>query len=120
MSPVEPRPLVIGTMGLPSSEEMGDLCFLPKRLAAFDSAGANRPPLMAPRAERNARRLQSNFFKFICSFPYEFFSCRRKLLFSRRGDDHRAADDFDQGIPRNPFNSHARAGRSFAGREIGS
>src|ERR1700683_1932387 len=73
MSPVEPRPLVIGTMGLPSSEEMGDLCFLPKRLAAFDSAGANRPPLMAPSAERNARRLQSNFFKFICSFPYEFF-----------------------------------------------
>src|ERR1700682_3219698 len=58
----------MGTMGLPSIEGTGSLCLFPNRLAAFDSAGANRPPLMAPSAARNERRLQSNFLKFICGF----------------------------------------------------
>src|ERR1035437_9252582 len=61
MSPVEPRPVVMGTMGLPSTGGMEDLLFLPKMPVAFNSAGANRPPHMAPTAARNERRFQPNF-----------------------------------------------------------
>src|ERR1700722_18823716 len=61
MSPVEPSPLVMGTMGAPSTEGIDDLVFLPKIPAAFNSAGASRPPKAAPSAATKERRLQSNF-----------------------------------------------------------
>src|ERR1700736_1231385 len=70
MSPVEPRPVVMGTMGLPSTEGMGGLDFLPKMPAAFNSAGANRPPLAAPSAARNERRFQPNFKFMRLSFRH--------------------------------------------------
>src|SRR5215472_12814207 len=60
MSPVEPRPVVMGTIGLPSTGTMEDFRFLPKMPAAFNSAGANRLPHMAPTAARNDRRFQPN------------------------------------------------------------
>ena len=66
----------MGTMGLPSTDGMEDLRFLPKMPAAFNSAGANRPPLTAPTAARNERRLQPNF-KFMSSFLSTAFA---KLL----------------------------------------
>ena len=61
MSPVEPRPVVMGTIGLPSTGGMEGLSFLPKMPAALNSAGANRPPQTAPSAARNERRFQPNF-----------------------------------------------------------
>src|SRR5579872_4820058 len=61
MSPVEPRPVVIGTRGLPSSDAVEDLRFLPNAPAAFTSAGATRLPQAAPTAARNDRRLQPSF-----------------------------------------------------------
>src|SRR6516165_481694 len=64
MSPVEPRPLRMGTIGLPSTAVLGGLCFRPKMPAASDSDGARRPPERAPSAARNERRFQANF-KFI-------------------------------------------------------
>src|SRR6476660_6803061 len=82
MSPVEPRPVVIGTMRLPSTKDTGGLCFLPKMLAAFNSDGANRPPLMAPSAARNERQLQSKV-KFMCGF----LSMRFANYFSADGVD---------------------------------
>src|ERR1700722_283793 len=60
MSPVEPSPVVMGTMGEPSTEAIDDLVFLPNMPAAFNSAGANRPPKAAPSAATKERRLQSN------------------------------------------------------------
>src|SRR5882757_6365407 len=65
MSPVDPSPLVMGTMGLPSTEGIDALDFLAKTPAAF-SFGANRLPLTAPRADRNERRFQPDF-RFMCS-----------------------------------------------------
>src|SRR5262252_9107129 len=59
MSPVEPRPEVIGTIGFPSGEGRG-LCFLPSGIAAFEPEGVKRPPVIAPRAVRKERRVQSN------------------------------------------------------------
>src|SRR5579859_6819098 len=43
------------------------------------------------------------------------------LARTRSGRIHNfcAADDLNQGIPRNPFERHASAGRSLAGRKIG-
>src|SRR5580700_7065692 len=73
MSPVEPRPVVTGTMGLPSTEGMDGLGFLRKIPAAFDSLGANRLPLAAPSAARNERRLRPNF-RFMRSFLFNIFS----------------------------------------------
>src|SRR5581483_2158207 len=70
MSPVEPRPVVMGTMGLPSTEGINGLCFLPKMTAAFNSAGAHKPPVAAPSVARNERRFQPNF-KFMRSFPFQ-------------------------------------------------
>src|SRR5882724_1806066 len=61
MSPVDPSPLVMGTMGLPSTEGIDGLGFLAKTPAAFNFAGANRLPLTAPRADRNERRFQPDF-----------------------------------------------------------
>src|ERR1700733_13069851 len=61
MSPVEPSPVVMGTMGEPSTEAIDDLVFLPTMPAAFNSAGANRTPKAAPSAATKERRLQSNF-----------------------------------------------------------
>src|SRR5260221_12207347 len=61
MSPVEPSPDVIGTIGCPSPECPGALCFLLGAGMAPDSAGAIRPPVIAPSAPRNVRRLQANF-----------------------------------------------------------
>src|SRR5580698_1112588 len=54
----------MGTMGSQSTESIDGLDFLAKMPAAFDSAGANRPPSVAPSAATKERRLQSNF-KFI-------------------------------------------------------
>src|SRR6478609_9563144 len=59
MSPVEPRPLVIGTMALPSTDDLD--FFLPESQAASSPAGALRVPLASPSAERNERRFQPNF-----------------------------------------------------------
>src|ERR1700689_1868509 len=67
MSPVEPSPVVMGTIGSPSTEGIEGLGFLPKMPAAFDSAGANRPPRAAPSAATKERRLQSNFRFMILS-----------------------------------------------------
>src|SRR5580658_5504157 len=61
MSPVEPSPLVIGTIGLPSTDGGAVLSFLSFLGAASNSAGANRPPLMAPSADKKERRLQADF-----------------------------------------------------------
>src|ERR1700734_166581 len=61
MSPVQPSPVVMGTMGAPSTDAIDALVFLPKMPAAFDSAGVNRPPRVAPNAATKERRLQSNF-----------------------------------------------------------
>src|SRR5215472_1086726 len=68
MSPVEPRPLRMGTMALPSSSVFEGLCFLPKMPAAFSSAGATRPPVRAPSAARNERRFQAKC-RFIAVLP---------------------------------------------------
>src|SRR5580700_1489062 len=86
----------MGTMGLPSIPGTGCLCFLPQRLAAFEAAGANKPPVTAPSTERNERRLHLNFTS-------SFLSTWRR----GRIDDHRATYDFNQRIARNPFHSHA-------------
>src|SRR5580693_1946305 len=61
MSPVEPRPVVMGTMGLPSLGAADGLGFLPKMPAALNLAGANSELLAAPSAARNERRFQLNF-----------------------------------------------------------
>src|SRR5580700_10566558 len=84
----------MGTMGLPSIPGTGCLCFLPQRLAAFDAAGANKPPVTAPSTERNERRLHSNFTS-------SFLSTWRR----GRIDDHRATYDFNRRIARNPFDA---------------
>src|SRR5260370_27747052 len=63
MSRVEPSPLVMGAMGLPSTEGTDGLAFF---AAARSSAGANRLPLTAPSADRNERRFQPDF-KFMRS-----------------------------------------------------
>src|ERR1700679_3041328 len=68
MSPVDPSPVVMGTMGEPSTEAIDDLVFLPNMPAAFDSAGANRPPRAAPSAATKERRLQSNLKFMIVPF----------------------------------------------------
>src|ERR1700722_9314003 len=114
MSPVEPRPVVMGTMGLPSREGAEGLSFLPKPPAAINLPGAKRVLLTAPSAARNERRFQSNF-KFMCCFPLQVF---RQLFIGGRSDDQCAADDFKQRIARNPFQSHAGTGGSFAWGKI--
>src|SRR5579862_8122935 len=85
MSPVEPSPDVIGTIGWPSPPFPGALCFEPSAAAALESAGATNPPVMAPRAPRNVRRLQPNFepmFSFLSeTFLFYFLKC---LTFPQR------------------------------------
>src|SRR5262249_61516910 len=69
MWPVEPRPDLIGTTGLPSRGAIGDLRFFPKRPAASDPEGVKRPPVIAPSAARKERRFQANFKSIAVSFP---------------------------------------------------
>src|ERR1700733_1464090 len=61
MSPVEPSPLVMGTMGLPSIGVAGNLGFLVNMPSAFNFTGASKPPLIDPRAAKNERRFQPDF-----------------------------------------------------------
>ena len=49
MSPVEPRPVVMGTMGLPSTVGVDALGFLPKMLAALSLAGAEQATAGGPK-----------------------------------------------------------------------
>src|SRR5215831_3416662 len=107
MSPVEPRPEVMGTTAVPSIVVLDGLCFLPK-MPAFTSGGANKPPLRAPRAARKERRFQANF-KFIRSFLSTFVAKLFVAGRARRIDDQRAADDLNERIARNPFDGHAGA-----------
>src|ERR1700730_15380029 len=67
MSPVEPSPVVIGTMGWPSTEGVADLVFLVDIPSAFSLAGANRLPAAAPRVDRKERRFQPDFRFIRCS-----------------------------------------------------
>src|SRR5580698_2947988 len=116
MSPVEPRPVVMGTMGLPSAEGANGLGFLPNMPAALNFAGVNRLLVAAPSAARNERRFQRKF-KFIRSF----LSGHSRLFISKRsgGIHHRcAAYDFNQRITWNPLEGHAGARRRFARGEI--
>src|SRR5580658_367974 len=84
----------MGTMELPSIPGTGGLCFLPQRLAAFDPAGANKPPVKAPSTARNERRLHPNFTSSFLS------TWRRGWI-----DGHRATYDFNRRIATNPFHS---------------
>src|SRR5215469_5497833 len=70
MSPLEPSPLVMRTIGAPSRAGMAaGLCFFPKMLAAFNPAGVKRL-LAAPIVVRNARRLHLNFIpSFLSARP---------------------------------------------------
>src|SRR5579864_3484838 len=101
MSPVEPRPVVMGTMGLPSTVGTEGFTFLPSRPAAPDFAGANRLLPAAPSAARNERRFQPSFvLRFMCG---TFQLPSRTICLSIRSwcgriDDHRAADDFNQRV----------------------
>src|SRR6266702_7187701 len=118
MSPVEPSPLVIGTMALPSTEGMDGLAVFP---AARSPAGANRLPLTAPSADRKERRFQADF-KFMrdsLSMPCTELLAGWRCGWDRRVDDKSAADDFNQRITGNPFESHAGAGRSLPRAEVG-
>src|SRR5215831_21171122 len=104
MSPVDPRPEVMGTIGVPSIPDLGGLRFFPKMLA-LSVLGAKKPPTIVPTAERKERRFPSNLSP-ICSAPFG----SRELFLGRRGrriDHQRAADDFDQRIAGNPFDRHA-------------
>src|SRR5580658_6551769 len=61
MFPVEPRPVVMGTIEAPSRESVADaLRFFPNLPAAFSPEGANKL-LAAPIAARNERRVHPNF-----------------------------------------------------------
>src|SRR5215472_17027254 len=114
MSPVEPRPVVMGTIGAPSKAgEAVGLCFFPKMPEALSPPGVKRL-LAAPIAPRNARRLHPNFISSFLSHGPQLLLC------NRRGWIHNlcAADDFNQGIAGNPFDPHTGAGGSFAGRKI--
>src|SRR5579863_2153763 len=112
MFPVDPRPVVIGTIGAPSRDAVAaGLLFFPNMPAAFSPEGANKL-LAAPIAARNERRLQANFIANLLSADPALL-----LVPSRSGRIHNscAAHDLNQGIPRNPFQRHASAGRSLAG-----
>src|SRR5271168_1223358 len=98
MSPVEPSPVVMGTMGSPSTD--GGLGFLPERPAAFNSGGANRQPSAATKE----RRLQLNF-TFIDTFLSTLSQC--VSAGGGRSEDSGAAHDLDQRIPGDPFEGHA-------------
>src|SRR5579863_8343206 len=100
MSPVEPRPVVMGTMGSPSTMALDTLGFLPKMPAAFSVAGVSRLLLTAPIAARNERRFQPNF-RFTRSVLSR--SSAKLFISNRRSDDHCTAHDFNQRIARNPF-----------------
>src|SRR5579871_136972 len=61
MSPVEPRPVVMGTMGAPSTDGTVTLLrFFPRNPLAFNPDGVKKLPA-APIAARNERRLQPSF-----------------------------------------------------------
>ena len=63
----QPSPVVIGTMGLPSTEGIVDLAFLVDMPSAFSLAGANRLPAAAPSVDRKERRFQPDFRFIRCS-----------------------------------------------------
>src|ERR1700722_538394 len=115
MSPVEPRPLVMGTIGAPSRDGVAaGLCVFPKMPAAVSPAGVNRL-LAAPIAARNARRLHPNFISgFLSARPTKLFVCNRRGWIRNLG----APDDFNKRIARNPFDGHAGARRSLARGKI--
>src|ERR1700727_3196273 len=112
MSPVEPRPVVIATIEAPSRDSVAaGLRFFREMPAALSREGANKQ-LPAPIAARNERRLQPNFISNLLSTDPAHL-----LVRSRNGRIHHscAADDLNQGIPRNPFDRHASAGGRLAG-----
>src|ERR1051326_7102635 len=108
MFPVEPRPVVMGTMGAPSRDSAAALRFFPKMPAALSPEGANTL-LAAPIAARNERRLHPNFI----ATPFDR-SCPL-FLRTRRIHNFCAAHDLNQGVTRNPFDRHASAGGSLSG-----
>src|ERR1700733_12338484 len=112
MFPVEPRPVVIATIEAPSRDSVAaGLRFFPKMPAAFSPEGANEL-LAAPIAARNERRLQPNFISNLFSAdPAHYLSPAGVGGFN----NFCAADDLNQGIPSNPFDRHASAGRNLAG-----
>src|ERR1700686_3995910 len=118
MSPVEPRPLVIAAIGLPSTDGADGFCFLPKLPAAFNSEPVSRLPLVTPSAAKKERRLQPSF-KLMRSFLSTSFA--KLFLGGRRGwiDHQSAAHDFNQRIAGNPFQRHTRPRRRFARGEVG-
>src|SRR5215469_10591763 len=107
----------MGTIDWPSREGVAGLRFLPKMPAARNSEGVNRLPI-TPSAARNERRLQPNF-EFIPGSPSSPFAKLFISLQHGRIDHYCAPDNFNQRIPRNPFDSHAGSRGSFARREIG-
>src|SRR5438034_324974 len=112
MSPVEPSPVLIGRMGLPSIARADGLGFLPKN-AALSSEGANMPPVSVPSAARNERRFQPNF-SFMPIRPFPVAANNYLSAGGAGGVTTSAAYDLDQRIPGNPFDGHAGAGRRFA------
>src|SRR5579862_1829903 len=107
MSPVEPRPVVIGTMGLPSTDGASGLGFLPSMPAALSFAGVSKPLVAAPSVARNERRFQPKF-----SFMRRFLSMASRLIQPSGGvwiHDRCAAYDFNQRITWNPLEGHASA-----------
>src|SRR5262245_16860293 len=109
MSPVDPRPEVIGKMGLPSRDLAEGLRFLPNKPAASSSRGATRPPVMAPRAARKDRRFQENF-----RFMGVSFRTGEGLFLGGGAGDLSGAHDLDERIPRNPLHRHAGPRRRLA------
>src|SRR5215470_4561909 len=69
MSPLEPRPILMGTIGLPSSLELPVLCFCPQPAEAPSSLGANRPPVAAATAVRKERRFRLSLRLMRAFFP---------------------------------------------------
>src|SRR5215469_11145540 len=103
----------MGTICAPSTEAApATLCFFPKILAPAIRGAAKILPA-APTAARNERRLHPNF---ILKVP--FSRCVKLFVGNRRRSiyDLGAADDLNERIARDPFNRHAGAGRSLAGR----
>src|SRR5260370_23456947 len=64
MSPVEPSPVAIGAIGLPSTADAPDWALLLDTLSAFSLAGESRLPATTPRVDKKERRFQPDF-KFI-------------------------------------------------------
>src|ERR1700733_14448534 len=111
MSPVEPSPEVIGTIGLPSTECPSIACPDDFVLAAC-SLGANRLPVAAPRGDKNERRFQPGF-KLMRGSLFKSFKHllgnRRSRGDARRIDNQRAADNLYERVARDPLECHTCA-----------